>query len=209
MKIDCAYSKLIPLEKLITHPRNNNRHSIEQIETLAKLIEVHGFRKAIIVSNRSRYIVSGHGRKAALEKLGWLEAPVEFQDFASDEEEYQFLTSDNEIARWAELDYQAVYDTIREMPTIDSKMLGIENFKLPEIILGEFEKGENKKDWEGMPEFDQDDKTSFRKLTVHFRNAEDTADFFRLINQSDTGFTKSTWHPPQVNMDTESKRYDE
>jgi len=132
IKIDCAFDELVPIEKLVPHPRNNNRHSIEQIEALSKLIKAHGFRHALVVSNRSGFIVAGHGRLEAARKLGIEKLPVDFQDFSSEAEEYQCLTADNEIARWAELDYQNIYDTLKELPDVDVSLLGIEDFKLPE-----------------------------------------------------------------------------
>jgi DNA modification methylase len=132
VKIDCAYDSLVPIEKLVRHPRNNNRHSIEQIEALSKLIKAHGVRHSLVVSNRSGFIVAGHGRLEAALKLGIKELPVDYQDFSSEAEEYQCLTADNEIARWAELDYQNIYDTLKELPDVDVSLLGIEDFKLPE-----------------------------------------------------------------------------
>jgi DNA modification methylase len=132
IKIDCAFDSLVPIEKLVRHPRNNNRHSIEQIDALSKLIKAHGFRHSLVVSNRSGFIVAGHGRLEAALKLGIKELPVDYQDFSSEAEEYQCLTADNEIARWAELDYQNIYDTLKELPDVDVSLLGIEDFKLPE-----------------------------------------------------------------------------
>lgn len=135
MKIDCAFDEMIPLEKLVSNPRNNNTHSDKQIKILSKLISAHGFRYPIVVSKRSGFIVSGHGRLAALKLLGVKEAPVDFQDFSSEAEEYQVLTSDNEIARWSVLDYDLVRLALNDMPDIELDLLGIKNFKLDEVEL--------------------------------------------------------------------------
>ncbi len=62
-------------------------------------------------------------------------------------------------------------------------------------------------EWEGMPEFDQPDATSFRKVIVHFENPDDVAEFFSIIGQSDTGKTKSTWFPEKERNDYEAERY--
>ena len=144
MKIDCAFDELVPLEKLVPHPRNTNRHSIEQINALAKLINAHGFRYPIVVSKRSGFIVSGHGRLDALKALKEETAPVDYQDFASEAEEFQVLTSDNEIARWAELDYQEVYKALNEIEGIDSELLGISDFnpKAIEVDLPDLDANE-------------------------------------------------------------------
>ena len=69
MKIDCAYDKLVPIENLIPNPKNNNRHSIEQIHRLAKIIMYQGMRSPIVVSNRSGFVIKGHCRLQALKEL--------------------------------------------------------------------------------------------------------------------------------------------
>lgn len=125
----------VELGKLVENPKNPNRHSIEQIERLAKLIKHNGFRDPIIVSKRTGFILCGHGRKAAAEKLGMTHIPVSYQDFANEAEEFQFMTAHNEIARWAELDMQALY---LELPSlteagIDLDLLGIDDFHLPTV----------------------------------------------------------------------------
>lgn len=126
--------KIVPIEKIVPNPKNNNRHSIEQINAIAKLIKAHGFREPLTISNRSGFLNCGHARLEAAITLGMTELPVIYQDFASEAEEYQHMTADNEIARWAELDYQGVYDALKEIPDIDTSLLGIEDFKLPEIV---------------------------------------------------------------------------
>ena len=62
MKINCAYDELVDVSKLVPNPKNNNKHPKEQIERLAKIIDFQGQRTPIVVSNRSGFIVKGHGR---------------------------------------------------------------------------------------------------------------------------------------------------
>ena len=132
MQIKSKEISIVEIDSLVLNPDNNNRHSIEQIELLAKGIKHNGFRVPIIVSNRSGFVISGHGRIDAAKKLEIKEVPVIYEDFENEAEEYQFLTFDNEIARWAELDRQAVYDKI-EILGLDIELLGIEDFSLPEV----------------------------------------------------------------------------
>lgn len=125
--------KLVEIEKLVPNPKNNNRHPVEQLERLAKIIEFQGFRDPIIVSNRSGFIVCGHARLDVAKKIGMEKVPVVYQDFDSEAQEYAHLTADNEIARWAELDYQELYENLKEIELDDVDMLGIEDFKMPEV----------------------------------------------------------------------------
>jgi hypothetical protein len=48
--------------------------------------------------------------------------------------------------------------------------------------------------WKGMPEYNQEDQGPYFSVTMHFRNEEDVAAFFKLINQRRTK-RKSYWHP--------------
>ena len=59
-----------------------------------------------------------------------------------------------------------------------------------------------------MPEFEQEDATSFKRVIVHFENQFDFDDFFSVIGQTHTNKTKSLWHPYKEARDTKSKSYD-
>ena len=76
--VHCAYDELVDIAKLVPNPRNPNRHPDKQIELLAKIIKSQGWRAPITVSTRSGFIVRGHGRLAAAQKLGLTEVPVDW-----------------------------------------------------------------------------------------------------------------------------------
>lgn len=129
MKYDCAFDKMVAVENLVPHPRNNNQHPIEQIEKFAYILSKKlVWRYSLVVSRKSGFIISGHGRLEVAKMLGLTELPVNFQDFENEAEEVQQLTLDNEIARWAELDKHAVHLALEEIPDLDLEMLGIQNF---------------------------------------------------------------------------------
>jgi hypothetical protein len=52
-----------------------------------------------------------------------------------------------------------------------------------------------KKHWKGMPDFEQEDKKTYKTIYVHFRNKEDYEEFAKMIDQNLTEKTKSIWHP--------------
>tara|TARA_R100000654_G_scaffold67426_1_gene95976 strand:+ start:62 stop:307 length:246 start_codon:yes stop_codon:yes gene_type:complete len=49
--------------------------------------------------------------------------------------------------------------------------------------------------WQDMPEFYQEDLTSYRKIIVHFRNDKDVEKFAELVNQKITPKMPSLWFP--------------
>lgn len=135
--------KLVKVSEIIENPKNANIHSIEQIKRLEEIIEFQGFRNPLVISNRTGFLIAGHGRLMAAKNLGMKELPVIYQDFESEAQEYAHLIADNEIARWAKLDKAAVIESIADLD-IELQLLGIEEFdsfmpedvELPDINSG-------------------------------------------------------------------------
>lgn len=90
---------MVPIEALKPHPRNPNRHGEEQIRLLAKIIGHQGWRSPVVVSRRSGCVVAGHGRIDAARALGVETVPVNYQEFATDEDELAFIRSDSNTAQ--------------------------------------------------------------------------------------------------------------
>lgn len=115
MEIKCVYTRLVQLDKLIPHPRNDNRHKPEHAKLLAKVFKARDIRHPIIISKRSGFIVAGHLRLDAAIECEMEEFPVDEQDFANEAEEYAFLSSDNNVARYAEFDDKKFKTNLEEL----------------------------------------------------------------------------------------------
>jgi len=113
----CRYDEAVEIEKVTGHPRNPNKHGDEQIALLAKIIKASGWRNPICVSNRSGFVIKGHGRLMAARVLGVTHVPVEYQDYATEAEEYQDMIADNRIAELAERDMEIIKDLLEELDT--------------------------------------------------------------------------------------------
>ena len=131
-KYKCAYDELVEVDKLVPNPKNNNKHPKEQIKRLAKIIAFQGQRSPIVVSNRSGFIVKGHGRLEAIKLLCWDKCAVDYQDYKTEAEEYADMTADNQIATWAEFDTQALLDEVPNLD-IDADLFGI--LDMPKIEI--------------------------------------------------------------------------
>jgi hypothetical protein len=132
--------KLVSISHLVFNPKNNNSHPKEQIERLEKLIEYQGFRNPVVVSNRSGFVVAGHGRIEAAKNIGMKEVPVMYQDFDSEAQEYAYLTSDNAIQSWSVLDLAKVNAEMLDLgPDFDVDMFGIKDFVIEPIEKFEME----------------------------------------------------------------------
>jgi len=130
-KIDCAYDKLIDVNQLQPNPNNPNSHPDKQIKLLAKIINYQGQRSPIVVSNRSGFIIKGHGRLDAIKKLGWPEAAVNYQDYENEAMEYADMVADNKIAELASHDDNKMITTLRTIDIEDFDYLGIPDFEMP------------------------------------------------------------------------------
>lgn len=138
IEVWCAYDKLVKVEELIPHPKNPNTHPQNQIKILAQNIRYHGWRHPIVVSKLSGYIVAGHGRLEAARELGVSIVPVEYQDFASEDNELAVLVGDNRLAELSTLDLNGLQDIIDgfKASDFDTILAGFEPADL-DALLGE------------------------------------------------------------------------
>jgi len=136
IEINCAFSKLVPIDDLKPNPRNPNQHPERQITVLAYLIAEDGFRHAIVVSNQSGFIVSGHGRFLAAEKIGMPTVPVDFQDYDSPEQEIAIMLSDNIIAELSEFDDPMAGELLMELENAnyDLALTALEEDEISRIL---------------------------------------------------------------------------
>ena len=138
IEVWCAYDKLVKVEELIPHPKNPNTHPQSQIKILAQNIRYHGWRHPIVVSKLSGYIVAGHGRLEAAKELGVSIVPVEYQNFASEDNELAVLVGDNRLAELSSLDLNGLQDIIDgfKASDFDTILAGFEPTDL-DALLGE------------------------------------------------------------------------
>lgn len=131
MIVRCAYREMVDTDLLVPNPKNPNKHPNNQIELLAKIMRHQGWRSPIVVSNRSGFIVKGHGRLEAAKLNGWKSAPVDRQDYANEADEYADMVADNKIAELSETDLSMVQTDVLDLgPEFDIDLLGIPGFHI-------------------------------------------------------------------------------
>ena len=139
LKIHCAHDAVLPIDELKPNPKNPNTHPDDQLELLAMIMEEQGWRMPIKVSNRSGFIVSGHGRYEAAKLIGVKVAPVDYQDYESDELEYADMIADNRIAELAEIENEKLAELFTEIneSDIDNALTGYNYDELDSILNSE------------------------------------------------------------------------
>lgn len=120
----CRFDKILKISELLPNPQNPNEHGEEQVKLLGEIIKSTGWRAPITVSKQSGMITKGHGRRMAALNAGLVYAPVEFQDYASPEEERADLLADNRIAELADMNEEKLTSMLKQMHEND------ENFPL-------------------------------------------------------------------------------
>ncbi len=141
--IEAKEIKLVPLSEIKLNPKNRNIHPPEQIDRLAEIIKYQGFRRPVTISKRSGLLSCGEGRYLAAKQIGMTHIPAMFQDYESEEQEYADGIADNAIDKWAELDKSLILqDTLELGPDFDLKMLGLNDFVLPEDFNSEINEKE-------------------------------------------------------------------
>lgn len=134
--------KWVSAKTLKPHPKNNNKHPQDQIERLAKLLAYQGQRTPLVVSNLSGFVVKGCGTLDAIKYNGTDTVAVTYQDFDDAAQEYAYMTSDNSIAAWAEIDLSQIKVDVPELGEFDYDLLGFRSFDLWES----FEEPKDKKE---------------------------------------------------------------
>lgn len=159
----CAFDEIVSVASLKPNPQNPNQHSKDQLERLASIIQRTGWRAPITVSTRSGLITKGHGRRQAAIMARLQYAPVEYQEYASEEEENADLLADNRIAELAEIDDQKLIEMLSSMDggDVPIDMTGYSAEELRKMLDAAAD-GETKDD--GADSVKEQDREPFSKL---------------------------------------------
>jgi hypothetical protein len=104
--------------------------------------------------------------------------PVDYQSFASIEEETAYLIADNKIAELAEMDEGALKELLTELTAsdIDMDLTGFTNGLLGNIMNTDGNPNDPEKEWEGESKF-EDEPKCFKTIRVHFMTENQYNDF--------------------------------
>ncbi len=195
---------------LTPYKGNARTHSPEQIAQIAASIREFGFASPILLKDDETQIGAGHARREAALLLGLTSVPTITLHGLSESKWRAFVLADNKLALNAGWDEDVLRAEIEALGAEDFDLdaLGFDEAELDALLL-EKQEGENdaNAEWQGMPEFDQKDKTAFRSIPVHFKDQEAVDAFAALIGQTITDNTRFAWFPA-IEIETYAdKRY--
>jgi hypothetical protein len=175
----------------MAHPLNWRKHPQRQRSAVKGSLDSLGWVSVVIENTRTGNLVDGHERIWQAMQNGDAEVPFITVDL-SPEEEAQALLSLDAIAALAQTDAGKVDELLR---MVDSGNEAVQEFLSNLSMDVGLTKFDPTAEWEGAPEFDQEDKTAFQSIHLHFKNQEDIDAFAELVGQKITPKTRSIWYP--------------
>ena len=132
--IRCAFTRLADVDSLKPNSRNPNKHPAGQLKLYGKVIEHQGWRRAVVVSTRSGFIVTGHGAVEAAKLKGWQQVPVDDQDFASEADETAHMVADNKLSELSEIDERTMQGLLQAIGEDERAFTGFTDAELTQVL---------------------------------------------------------------------------
>ena len=200
-------------KKIKLDPRNARSHPDRNRSAVEKSLRELGAGRSIVV-DASGVVIGGNAVYEQAVKLGIPVKEIETNgdelivvrrvDLSTDDPRRKALAlADNQIGTLAEWDDVVLGELLGELEDIDFDVMGFGE-------MGPFAIGENDADeeWQGMPEFEQDDKSGFRKIIVHFNDQAGVDQFAALVGQKLSDKTRYMWFPEAELDKTANLRYE-
>ena len=179
------------VDQLLANPANWRLHPDNQQQALAGAIDDIGFIRSVTVNRTTGCVLDGHLRVTLAARSGVDSLPVEYVELSEAEEAEALLTLDP-IGAMAAADKTKLKELMRSVQSDDARVqqmlerIGILGGIIPPVDYTQ--------EWQGMPEFEQEDLQGII-IRVHFETKEDRRDFFQRIGQKFTDKTNSIWYP--------------
>ena len=163
-------------------PKNVRKHSERNLEKVRASLEKFGQQKPIVI-NSDGIVIAGNGTLEAAKQLGWEEISC-VQTTLKQQEAIAYSIADNRTAELSEWDNIELHSTLESLADDLKSFTGFSDIEIQTLIIDPNRIADDpEEEWEGMPEYAHEDKRSFKKLIVHFRNQEDVDAFAKLVKQ--------------------------
>lgn len=194
------------VDSLIPYARNARTHSDIQISQIAASIKEWGWTTPILIDEDGS-IIAGHGRVLAAKKLKLKNVPAMTAVGWSDAQKRAYVLADNQLTLNAAWDTELLKIELVELEQdeFDINLIGFNDADLAKLFSDPLSSAAD--EWDGMPEFSQQDAMAHRTIKVHFADDHSVEVFARLVQQTITEKTKFIWYPEAEREKTEDLRY--
>lgn len=180
--------------ELIPYARNARTHSDAQVAQIAGSIREWGWTMPVLVDVEDS-IIAGHGRLLAAGLLGLETVPVMVARGWTDAQVRAYRIADNKLALNSGWDNEQLGLELSDLRELDSELdlTGFSRVELDSLLGIGVEDPEGQ--WNGMPDFDHQDKTAFQSVVLHFKDRDAVEAFAALVGQTITDKTRFLWYP--------------
>lgn len=204
--------KKVSIDEVISWDKNPRNITKKDFERLKKQITELGMYKPLLaVRENGKYIIlGGNMRLEALKALGISEVDLTVVQAKTERDKIKYALSDND--RVGAYDEQALAELI--FPHIEE--ISLEDYKVDlgepwtdlKLVIERFGPDiDPEAEWQGMPEFDQENQKGFKIILVHFPNQKSVDVFAKLVDQTITEKTKFIWFPKAKKSSTKDAIY--
>lgn len=156
----------VSIDKLNLNPLNSKLHPADQIDQIAESIETFGNCDPLGVWTNDAgelVIVEGHGRYAALKKLGITEVPIIRLDHLSDEQRRAYGLVHNKLTMNSDFDFNLLANELDMVTNIDMGNFGfdveLDALDISDMFDGESSNGEGEQQDKGEDEYESHNMT--------------------------------------------------
>lgn len=199
--------RLVDVAAVQPYPNNARTHSEAQISQIAASMREFGVTNPVLVDEHNG-LIAGHARVQAARQLGLHVLPAIVVAGLSDAQKRALVLADNKLALNAGWDEDLLRTELEalESENFDLSLIGFSEAEIAQLTApgGPLDPAA---EWQGMPEFEQADKTAWQTVTVHFKDQGAVEAFAALIGQTITRKTRFTWYPQVAEEVYIDKRY--
>lgn len=165
----------VRVESLTPDPTNARKHSKKNLDAIAGSLRQFGQRRPLVVYGST--VIAGNGTLEAVKSLGWTHVDITRvpSDWSPDQAR-AYALADNRTSELAEWDADVLADQLVELDAV--------GFDLAEFGFAPMSPPlDPEAEWDGMPDYEQDNLRPAFKVTISFPTVQDADDFFSMIDR--------------------------
>jgi hypothetical protein len=195
----------VPAAKLLANPRNWRTHPQAQAEAMLGVLREIGYADALLARETPEglELIDGNLRQKLTPDQ---KVPVLVLDVDEDEAN-KILATFDPLAAMAQSDRDKLSELLKGIETNDAALQEMLMGLARQNQLYSTEGDDPISLWQGMPEFNQENKKPIQSIWIHFQTREDVDAFAKLINQSINPKTHYLWFPYREWERTIDRRY--
>ena len=207
---DSLVIRRVDLKEVYLDPANTNTHNPRNLQALVASLREFGQVEPLVVQKGTGKVIGGNGRLEAMLFLGWTHCDV-VEIEANSVRSAALGIALNRTAKLSTFDDESLARTLAAIQAegFPIEAAGFDDTELSQLLerIGGEVVDDPQGEWDGMPEYKNEDKEAFQTVLVNFRCKEDVDSFALLVGQSVSEKTKWIWYPKAEREDNAHRSY--